>query len=326
MQTRFGFTHMSLAEFEGWIARQQVARTVLTLQQHHTWSPNYASFSGGNHFELQQGMKRHHVTNNGWGDIGQHFTTFPDGSVITGRPLEQSPACIKGNNANAICVEHLGNFDSGKDAMSPAHRQTIIRMTAAICKRFAIPVNADRVVYHHWYHLDTGARTNGAGNTKTCPGTAFFGGNKVEQAQRSFYPLVRAAMPGGAVPPSPPAGMTYASVITPTLNVRSGPAGSFDKVNTVVMGSVVRVFDSRDGWIRISASRDEWVSGKFVSPVERATVKGDTLNVRNGPAASFTKLAALAKGQEVFIHERREGWCRIGTDQKWVSEEFLRLA
>lgn len=327
MQTRFGFTLMSLAEFEGWMARQQVARTVLTLQQHHTWSPNYGSFTGGNHFELQQGMKHHHVVNNGWGDIGQHFTTFPDGMVMTGRPLEQTPACIKGNNANAICVEHLGNFDTGRDRMSPAHRDTIIRFSAAVCKRFAIPVNADRVVYHHWFHLDTGARTNGTGNTKTCPGTAFFGGNLVENAQRSFYPLVRAAMPGRAAPPPPPpAGMTYGSVNSPTLNVRSGPGASFDKVNTVVMGSVLRVFESRDGWLKVSAGRDEWVSERFVTPVERATVRSDTLNVRNGPAATSTKLAALAKGQEVFVHERQDGWCRIGSEQRWVKEEFLTLA
>jgi len=323
MKTLSGFTLMSLSEFEGWLTRQQVARTVLFLQQHHTWSPRYAQFHDDNHFGLQQGMKHHHVTNNGWGDIGQHLTSFPDGTIMSGRPLEQSPACIKGNNASAICVEHVGNFDVGKDTMTDAHRTTIIRMSAAIAKRFAIPVNAERVVYHHWFHLDTGARTNGSGNTKTCPGTAFFGGNLVEHAQRSFYPLVRAAMPGGAAPPPAPEGMTYASVTSATLNVRSGPGGSFGRVNTVPLGSVLRVFESRGGWLRISAGREEWVSGRFVERVTRATVNADALNVRNGPGPTFAKLAALAKGQELFVYERRVGWCRISPDQKWVTETFV---
>ncbi len=318
---------MSLAEFEGWIAQRQVARTVITLQQHHTWSPSYGSFSGRNHFELQSAMKHHHVANNGWGDIGQHFTTFPDGTVMTGRPIEQSPACIKGNNANAVCIEHVGNFDIGKDTMSAAHRATIVAMSAAICRRFAIPVNTDRIVYHHWFHLDTGARTNGSGNTKTCPGTAFFGGNTVENAQRSFLPLVRRAMGGSeaAVPPPAPDGMRYGVVTTEKLNVRADAAADAAKVNTVLLGSIVRIHDERDGWYRISSSQPEWVSARLVQLVERATVNTDTLNVRSGPGRTFDKLAALARKQEVFVHERKDGWCRIGLEQRWVSEALLTL-
>ncbi len=318
---------MSLAEFEGWIAQRQLARTVLTLQQHHTWSPSYGSFNGRNHFELQSGMKHHHVVNNGWADIGQHFTTFPDGSIMTGRSLEQSPACILGNNANAICIEHLGNFDSGKDAMSPAHRATIIAMTAAICRRYAIPVNTDKVVYHHWFDLRTGARTNGSGTTKTFPGTAFFGGNAVDNAQRSFLPLVRRAMGGAdaAVPPASPLGMRYGAVLADKLNVRADAAGNASKINTVTLGSILRIHDERDGWYRISSSQQEWVAARLVQLVERATVNTEALNVRNGPAKTFDKLAALARKQEVFVHERKDGWCRIGLEQRWVSESLLTL-
>ncbi len=123
---------MTIDEFEQWITTRQVARTVLFLQEHHTFSPSYANFNGKNHFSLLVGMKNYHVNYNGWADIGQHFTTFPDGMIATGRSLELSPACIKGRNANAICIENIGNFDSNKDAMSPAHRDTIVRSAAAI--------------------------------------------------------------------------------------------------------------------------------------------------------------------------------------------------
>jgi uncharacterized protein YraI len=327
MKTQFGFTQMSLSEFEGWLKRQQLARTVLYLQQHHTWSPAYAQFTGGNHFALQQAMKHHHVSSNGWADIGQHFTTFPDGSIMTGRPLEQSPACIYGNNSGAICVEHLGNFDTGKDAMTPAQRKTIIQMSALICARYGIPVTTDRVVYHHWFDLRTGARTNGSGSTKTCPGTAFFGGNSVEKAKSSFLPLVRAAMPAAgttATTPKPDVSF-YGSVTSSTLNVRTGPAASFAKVNTVLLGSIVRVYDQRDGWLKISASRKEWVSGKFVTEVLRATVTAPALNVRSGPGVSFARVASLAKGQEVFSYEATNGWCRISPEQRWVAASLLQM-
>lgn len=323
MENAQGFTLMTLDEFEQWIAREPVARTILTLQQHHTMSPAYRDFAGTNHFALQAGMKRYHVVNNGWSDIGQHFTTFPDGRIMTGRSLEMSPACILGQNANAVCVEHLGNFDATKDEMSVAHRTTILRFTAAICKRFAIPLNTDRVVYHHWFNLSTGARTNGSGQTKSCPGTAFFGGNGVDDAQRTFLPQVRAALGGTAVAQALPAGMRYAAVTVDNLNVRSGPGTRFAKVNSVGLGSVLRVHDEKSGWFRISASRKEWVAARFAQLVARATVNATTLNVRSGPAVTFNKLAALAKGQEVFVYDHRSGWSRVGLDERWVSDQFL---
>ncbi|MBL8980653.1 MAG: SH3 domain-containing protein [Gemmatimonadetes bacterium] len=323
MRTERGFTMMTLEEFEAWLPTRQVTRTVLSVQEHHTFLPAYAHFTGTNHFTLQQNMKHHHVSANGWSDIGQHFTSFPDGTIVTGRSLEANPACIFGNNQHAICIEHLGNFDTGGDAMTAAHRQTILRMTAAICERFAIPVTADRVVYHHWFDLSTGARTNGGGTTKSCPGTAFFGGNSVEQAQRNFLPKVRALLDGGTIVEAAlPAG-GYARVTADSLNVRRGPSPTAKKVSAVSAGTVLRVFQEKDGWLRVSNAKDEWVAAKFTAPVERATVRASTLNVRSAPDKTADKVAAVTRGQEVFIHERSDGWCRIGAEPRWVLGAFL---
>jgi uncharacterized protein YraI len=162
--------------------------------------------------------------------------------------------------------------------------------------------------------------------TKSCPGTAFFGGNKVVHAQRSFFPLVRAAMGPAVVAVSAPIGIRYACVNVSRLNVRAGPGANFAKVNTVELGSVLRIHDEKSGWLRISSSRKEWVAARMMLFVDRATVKAPILNVRSGPAAAFDKLAALARGQEIFVHERRDGWCRIGMDTRWVSATFLEFA
>lgn len=323
MRTERGFTRMTLEEFEGWLPAQQVTRTVLSVQQHHTFLPAYGHFTGSNHFTLQQNMKHHHVSANGWADIGQHFTSFPDGTIVTGRPLESNPACIFGNNQHAICIEHLGNFDAGRDVMTQAHRQAILRMTAAICERFAIPVTADRVVYHHWYDLATGVRTNGSGTTKSCPGTAFFGGNTVDQAQRNFLPKVRALLDGGTVVEAAlPAG-GYVRVAADSLNVRRGPTPGATRLRAVTAGTVLRVYQEKDGWLRVSNAQDEWVSAKFTAPVERATVRASSLNVRSAPDRTADKVAAITRGQEVFIHERANGWCRIGAEPRWVLGDFL---
>lgn len=194
MIKRSGFTKLKIQQFEEWIASIKIVRKVLIIQQHHTQSPNYAHFDGNNHFELQERMKSFHILRNGWRDIGQHFTTFPDGIILTGGSLERPPACIRHKNANAICIEHLGNFDTGRDEMTDEHRETIIRLTAMLCSRFELPVNTQSIVYHHWFDPDTGQRNNGSENHKSCPGTNFFGGNKVHDCLDNFLPLVSARL------------------------------------------------------------------------------------------------------------------------------------
>lgn len=188
------FTHILPEAFPDWIEKQAVKRPIRFIQQHHTYSPAYQHFTGSNHLALQKGMQNFHKNVNGWQDIGQHFTIFPDGTIMTGRSLEVAPACIYGANAGAICIENLGNFDAGGDEMTQRQRRAIVTVTAALCRRFDIPADTDRIVYHHWFDLSTGKRTNGSGMTKTCPGTAFFGGNTVEAAQAFFLPEVRALL------------------------------------------------------------------------------------------------------------------------------------
>jgi len=262
MIKQFGFTLMSPEEFGAWIAAQHVARTVFTIQLHHTYAPSYANFNGKNHFSLQRGMQQFHVRSNGWQDLGQHFSIFPDGMIVTGRSLESSPACIYGFNANSICIECVGNFDTGGDEMRAEQRDATIRVVAALCSRFRIPVNADQVVYHHWFDLSTGKRTNGAGMTKSCPGTNFFGGNKVEDAVLHFFPPVQAIMerPGQAPPPI----SFYATVMTTNLNIRDKPEAAGRQINVTSLGAILRVYEEKNGWYRISEGRQEWVSGKYL--------------------------------------------------------------
>ena len=325
METKYGFTKMTIGEFENWIANTRVARTILYLQQHHTYIPSYQQFAGSNHFDMQKGMKDHHVGSNGWMDIGQHFSIFPDGTVVTGRSLELSPACIYGNNTNAICIENVGDFDSGKDIMSSAQKDAIIKVSAAICKKFSIAVNTDKIVYHHWFNLSTGERNNGSGGNKSCPGTAFFGGNKVVDCQNNFLPLINLVLSGGTIPVSPTI-LKYAIVTANTLNIRTGAASTFPKAadrSPALLGAILRVYEEKNDWYRISFSQQHWVSSRYTDKVIKATVNANTLNVRSGPGTNFPKVGSYMQNQELFVIQKQNGWCKISLESKWVKEEFL---
>lgn len=229
MEAKYGFTKMTVSEFENWIANLRIGRTVLKVQQHHTYIPSYIHFTGTNHFERQLAMKNYHVNQNGWSHIGQHLTIFPDGTVMTGRSLELSPACISNQNAHSICIENFGNFDLNGDVMTTLQREAIIAVTAALCKKFNLPVNSNTIVYHHWFRLDNGFRNNGAGGNKSCPGTNFFGGNKVVDFDKHFAPLVVAKLNGHPIKTDSNSILKYVSVATNVLNIRIEPRASSAK-------------------------------------------------------------------------------------------------
>ncbi len=185
------FKSFDIAEFKGYVAKLNIKRKIRLVQLHHTCSPSYKNFTGNNHTELQSGMRNYHVKTNGWNDIGQHFTIFPDGVIMTGRSLESNPAGIYGANTGAICIECIGNFDKGGDMMTDAQKDAIAGAVKILLDKFGLGARAD-VTYHAWW---TGSGKNlvdyvKGKSIKTCPGTNFFGGNTRTAYEKNLLPLI----------------------------------------------------------------------------------------------------------------------------------------
>ncbi len=186
------FKSFDVKSFEDYIKNMKVARKVKLIQLHHTYSPSYKNFTGNNHEALQRNMRSYHVNTNGWSDIGQHFTIFPDGVIMTGRSIEKSPAGIYGANTGSICIECLGNFDKGGDAMTEAQKEAIVGAVKILLDKFNLKAE-DNVTYHCWWTSsgsDIGDYIKGK-SAKTCPGTNFFGGNTLTAYENNFMPLIK---------------------------------------------------------------------------------------------------------------------------------------
>jgi len=188
------FILFDIGEFASWLGDAQVNRAIELVQNHHTYDPSYKDFNGSNHFERLQAMEAFHINVRHFSEIAQNFTTFPDGTLALCRSLETAPAGIKGANTGGICIENLGNFDMNQDQMTAVHKDSILKLTALLCKKFGLTPNSKSIVYHHWFDLNTGHRTDGIGTTKSCPGTGFFGGNSVSLAEGNFIPLIAGAL------------------------------------------------------------------------------------------------------------------------------------
>ncbi len=327
METKYDFTLLSLQEFEQWILQTKIARTILKVQQHHTYSPSYKDFNGKNHFERQKSMQSYHIKNNGWNDIGQHFTIFPDGTIMTGRSLEKTPACIYAQNANSVCIENLGNFDKNDDTILPAQAKSIVRVTALLCQKFNLPIDTNSIVYHHWFNLSTGARNNGSGGNKSCPGTAFFGGNKVADCEKNFLPLVKKEITAAA-PFSNNNNLRYAFLKVDSSVVRTGPSGtsSISPIQkNVFLGAILRVYQEDNGWYKISQTANMWVNAKHTQIIRKGKVISSSLNVRAGAGTQFPSIDALKKDEFVFIEQSEKNWSKIASEDKWVNHSYIEF-
>ncbi|WP_234978350.1 LysM peptidoglycan-binding domain-containing protein [Bacillus tuaregi] len=186
---------MTREEFQDWLFHQVFTRKISLIQQHHTWLPSYKHFYGNNHFSMLKGMETFHMRKMGWSNIAQNITTFPDGKIAVCRPFDVAPDGTIGPTANSvgIAIEHIGNFDLGHDVMTAEQKETIVYITALLCMKFGLAPSIDSITYHHWWSLKTKQRVLDNGpeyDVKTCPGTAFFGGNTTQSATNYFYPLV----------------------------------------------------------------------------------------------------------------------------------------
>lgn len=253
------FILMDIQEFSKWIQDEKIDRKINLIQNHHTMLPSYEHFNGSNHFQRLKAMRNYHVNHNGWSDIAQNFTTFPDGTIAVCRTLNKVPAGIKGANSRGICIEHFGNFDIDKDLMTEVHRSLIVKLNALLCEKFNLIPSEDTIVYHHWYDLKSGKRTNGAGTTKTCPGTNFFSGNKVEDAKTNFIPLINKELKKISKNTNFKLGVVTANI----LNVRNGAGMNHKIVGSLKNGEKVTVLEKIADWYKIE-NENKWVSAKYI--------------------------------------------------------------
>jgi peptidoglycan hydrolase-like protein with peptidoglycan-binding domain len=130
----YGKLFDSAEAFLSWLSGKQSCK-ITEVHVHHTYSPNHSHFNGNNHIALQNGMKTFHVKKNGWADIAQHITIFPDGKIVTGRNINTPPASATGYNdgdadgKHPFMFEMVGNFDKGHDKLEGKQLESAVKVT-----------------------------------------------------------------------------------------------------------------------------------------------------------------------------------------------------
>lgn len=233
MKQKYDFIEFeNIKEFSTWLDKQP-KYGYTGIQEHHMAAPSYKQWPE-DLLIRQNNIKDYHKSL-GWGDIAQHFSTAPNGHIVTGRSLAKTTAIgIKGWNTKKICIENYGNFDV--DIMTQEQKDTIIALTALLCLHEGITPSTDTIRYHCWF--TTGGTYLGDYNKynscKTCPGKKFFGGNTKEKMKANFLPLVKKYMGNTKT--------QYLRVLVDSVNIHNAPDfSSFSVCGKVEKGTVLTI-------------------------------------------------------------------------------------
>lgn len=156
----------------------------------------------------------------------------------------------------------------------------------------------------------------------------------------------------------------WARVTVAALNVRSGPAATFDRIGSLTMGTVLPILHSQGNWqqLRLASGQTGWVFSAHVAvsatnpnstgippaspttpvptvPVpapspslnlnqRNGTVNHFSLPVRSGPDATFNAITTLPPQTQVTILQTQGRWhqVRLATDQVgWVFAQYIAI-
>lgn len=88
-------------------------------------------------------IRRMHIEQNHWADIGYHFVIERDGTIRKGRPLSKPGAHCRGHNAHSIGICYIGGIDQAQrpeDNRTAEQRQSLLVLITNLIKLYRCSV------------------------------------------------------------------------------------------------------------------------------------------------------------------------------------------
>ena len=156
-------------------------------------------------------IRRWHVEDNGWSDIGYHYLIDRNGKVEEGRPLEKAGAHVKGRNANSIGISLFGGHGSSAvdqfaDHFTQPQDEALRGLLDTLEARFgAVTVSGHNQYANkacpafsvpHWRDMRPPQRDNAlsSGTVKATAGAAVTGAGGVFMGIGNLDPLAQVAV------------------------------------------------------------------------------------------------------------------------------------
>lgn len=88
----------------------------------------------GKFFDINN-IRRWHVQERGWSDVGYHYVILLDGTIQIGRDLKTKGAHVKGHNSTSIGICYIGGA-KGEDTRTLQQKVSLIHLIATLKRTF----------------------------------------------------------------------------------------------------------------------------------------------------------------------------------------------
>lgn len=112
---------------------------VKRITVHHDGMSPFGRTGWGDAVQRMEMIRRSHVGDQGWADIGYHYIVDPAGRVWEGRPMTLQGAHVKDQNEGNIGVMVLGNFE--EERPTGAATASVEKLVVALMGRHKVRPN-----------------------------------------------------------------------------------------------------------------------------------------------------------------------------------------
>jgi len=101
---------------------------------------------------------------------------------------------------------------------------------------------------------------------------------------------------------------------TDNVNVRSGPATTYDAVGRLDQGSQVEILSGKNDWYQIkSADLSGWVRNDLINVQKEYSLKvtGNGVNLRSGPGTTFDIVGYATQGETLTLLDVKGDWYQV---------------
>ena len=146
------FPPFHVAEKDNQLVLRKSVRKITEIIVHCTATPE------GNDTTVEA-IRKMHMRDKGFSDIGYHYVVYLDGSIHEGRSVHQAGAHCSGHNSNSIGVVYVGGLENipgvpyeklpPKDTRTSAQKKALLKLVKALMKIYRLP--SSRVFGHYQF-------------------------------------------------------------------------------------------------------------------------------------------------------------------------------
>jgi hypothetical protein len=264
---------LTLEEFKESIEEEDIFRIVNNVIIDHSPSIGHDLFHPKAHMHLLLQLDMEH-RKLGFDMLHYNLVIFPDGMIGYCRPVNMIPGGLRRNMSHDVSICVLGNFSDGGDQLTSEQECVVLEILSYLCKKLDISPDTEHITFLNWYNQLTGEMDDTSGKIdslhKSGPGVNFFGGLSAKSSETFLIPLLKVKYKLNKIPTSDRLNgrkVKQAIVTSDSLRVRDLPQAEGLTLAKLRRGTIVPVYESMDGWMRISKKTSRWVSDRFVEIV-----------------------------------------------------------